>query len=557
MYTPPTRDAVFAALAPGVVKTLARQQSDGGIVAPSIGLPDANTAVVGFVATAGLVYLAQAQRLADFPLSVPPAELLNAATRAADWLLANQRPSGRLDLLTCNYDSGPDAAFALQPLCPLIEFGRGLAERDPDWEAFLSRVERFAYRGAEGMLTGGFHTPNHRWVISGALGQAAAIFPELAERIRPVIASYLAEGIDIDADGMYTERSIGVYDGIVNRSLYLLDQSIGDVPEAGEAARKNLELDLHLLHADGTADTSLSHRQDRGARTVPTGLAESYLLWGFRDNNPVFLKATLDLFDKAGTIASFWLAYALLRYGDLPPVSDTPLPTDFSQHYAHNGLWRVRRGLLTASFFQGGTRLCSLVHGEATLDSVSIHQSYFGVGSFVCDSMTVDEADGTAILRSEAYSKNGRRPGYEMPVGRPVAVGSFYDTLNERDLYALPGCVSEVAVAQTPDGFILHYRTLEGMEGVTAQVAFDFPPGGIWETGDTSFQPQAGQVIFLRQGSGTMRYGDDVIEIGPGADAHRTWNLRDSIPAPGMVRVVIPFHTPIDHTFTLRGRRGL
>ena len=104
---------------------------------------------------------------------------------------------------------------------------------------------------------------------------------------------------------------------------------------------------------------------------------------------------------------------------------------------------------------------------------------------------------------------------------------------------------------RSEEGLELCYQTLDNYPGVTAQLALDFAPGGIWETEDTAVQPQAGQVLFLKRGYGTMRYGNDVIRVGPGAFAHRTWEMRDAETAPDCVRVLLTFHTPVDHRFSL------
>ena len=115
------------------------------------------------------------------------------------------------------------------------------------------------------------------------------------------------------------------------------------------------------------------------------------------------------------------------------------------------------------------------------------------------------------------------------------------EMLSERELRRLSPAESELRIQALSDGFDLRYRTLDGVEGVTTQVAFDFVPGGVWETGDTAFTPQAGAVIFLKSGHGSMRYGNDVIEIGPGADAHRMNPMRDAETAPNHVRVLVTF----------------
>ena len=98
-------------------------------------------------------------------------------------------------------------------------------------------------------------------------------------------------------------------------------------------------------------------------------------------------------------------------------------------------------------------------------------------------------------------------------------------------------------------------RTLDGTAGVTLQIALDFPPGGIWETPATRALTAPGQVIFLQEGYGAMRYGNDVIRIGPGVHAHGTWHMRDAEPAPDHVRVLLTLCVPVDYRFTIRGTR--
>ncbi len=64
-------------------------------------------------------------------------------------------------------------------------------------------------------------------------------------------------------------------------------------------------------------------------------------------------------------------------------------------------------------------------------------------------------------------------------------------------------------------------------------------------------------MLFLKQGYGAMRYGGDVIEIGPGSAAHGMWQMREAEPAPNHVRVLLTFLTPVDCAFTIRAYRGL
>jgi hypothetical protein len=524
----------------------------GGIVYPEWGLAAAGSAT-SFIAGCGFLYLAHVGH-DHRALDLDPAELLAKASLAAEYLLRVQRPSGLIDLRDCNYDSSPDTGFCVQLLCTLIELGRPMVQLDPNLAALLEQVEQFIRRAVPGLCTGGFHTPNHRWVIASALAQAGQLFTDLD--IRPALEAYLAEGFDLDAEGAFNERSSGIYDAVSDRSLLLIADN-WDCPTARSAVKANLEFNLHLLHADGTAETGLSHRQDYGTAPVPLTLASCYLYSAAVEPNPVFVRAAQTLWKNACTPNPGelnWLAYVLLKFGD-PATPSVPLPQDYCRWFPHNGLWRVRRGPLSASFFRGGTRLFTLRFGLAELASVKISANYFGTagGWFIGDSLDVRDHIGT--FRSEGLGRP-RRPGYELPLGRPVPPERYEAMLPERTLRRVPPLTSTLTVQEVDGGFDLRYQTLDGLDRVVAQIAFDFAPGGIWETDEACFKPQASQVIFLKQGCGSMRYSSDVIQIGPGADAHRIWAMRDAEPAPHHARVLMTFVAPIDHCFSIRVWHG-
>ena len=551
---------VLATLEQTVAAAFARQIMDpahpdaGGLIHPDWGVADpSHVTTTPFVTGCALLYLAQSNAPASTP-RLAQAELLARALPAADFLLRSQRPGGLIDLRDVNYDSSPDTGFAVQSLCAALELGGPLAKRDLAYAALLDKVALFVRRAVPGMLSGGFHTPNHRWVMASALAQAGALFPDLP--VAPVVNAYLAEGFDIDDEGAYIEHSSGIYDSVCDRSLLLLADH-WDCPAARPTVAANLNLDLHLLHADGTMETGLSRRQDYGTALVPLGLASAYLHSAAVVPNPHFAAAAAWLWEHAENRRlgdAVWLSYVLLKFGEPDPAA-AALPDDFARYYPHNGLWRVRRGALSASFFRGATRLLTLRYGRAELASLKISANYFGTagGWFIGNSLAV-EGD-TATFRSEGLGRS-RRPGYELPLGRPVPPAQFEAMLPQRELRKLPPLTSSLAVKEVPAGFDFRYRTLDGLDRVTAQIAFDFPPGGIWETGDTVLKPQAGQVIFLKGGHGAMRYGDDVIRIGPGADAHRMWAMRDSEQAPQHVRLLMTFTTPIDHAFSIRLSHG-
>jgi hypothetical protein len=480
--------------------------------------------------------------------------LLQRADLAADYLLKAQRPTGNIDLLSVNYDSSPDTGFTVQQLCTVVELARCAQANTVVWQSLLGKIEIFIRRAIPGILNGGFHTPNHRWVMTSALVQAKSLYPDL--EVAEVVNAYLAEGFDIDEEGLFLERSIGVYDAVNTRSLLLIAAN-WPCPQALDAVTRNLEFNLYMLHDDGTAETGLSRRQDYGVRTVPLGIAHAYLLRHAVQPNPRFVAAAQKLWQCSQQAGEWqlWLAYPLLKHGD-PTPSDAPLPENFSSFFPRNGIWRVRRNRLSASLFGGVTQLLTLIHGAAELTSMKISATYFGglCGRFSADEFTV--ADNTAALLWTGLNRP-RRPGYELPLGRAVPPEQWDARLPERDLRRVPPLRTLLTVQEVHEGFDLRVQTLDGLDGVAFQIAFDFAPGGVWESGDTRLAPQSGQVIFLKQGWGEMRYGSDAIRMGPGAYGHGMFAMREAEPAPGHVRILVAFRTPVDSRLCIRAYRGL
>lgn len=509
-----------------------------------------------FVMSCGLVLLVLEQQPDILPSDMPSQdELLHRISIALDYMHRAQRPSGLLDLRSTNYDSSPDTGFVVEQLCALTSIGRNsslLAEP-------LAKIESFIRRAVPGMLIGGFHTPNHRWVITSALSQARTLFDGLG--VDEVIKSYIAEGFDADDEGAYIERSVGIYDTVSNRALMFFAENWDnhdEVESALDAVNRNLDFDLHLLHADGTAETGLSRRQDYGTRTVPTPLITPLLQYHANRATPLYISAANWFWEKTQdaqqAFDASWLTYCLLKYGELPQT-DVSIPTDFIRHYPKNQIWRVRKDDISASVFGGATRLMTLTYGTIEMSSIKISQTYFGVGHFIAETVTAQ--DNGVILHSSGVQKP-HKPGYELPLNRPVAPDDWSDAFQERDIYPIPPAESELRVNAVDHGFDFHFRTVDGLDQVPVQIAFDFPAGGYWETEDTALQTQGGQVIFLKNGSGKLRLDDDVIEISGGAEGHRYYAMRHAEPVPSdQVRILITFITPVDHQFSIRLSKGL
>lgn len=517
-----------------------------------------------YITTCGLLLIANQSKAKDISL---PDDLLERMEVASEYLLRAQRDTGNIDLRNVNYDSAPDTGFAVQLLCAFYQLAQVPAKADANFadsiKPILTNLEVFIKRATQGMITGGFHTPNHRWVIVAALAQAMALFPDLdaASDVTACIRSYVDEGFDVDAEGTYLERSIGVYDAVTNRSLLLFAEHWDDptdIANVHKAVTSNLNFNLHFFHADATAETGLSHRQDYGSREVPVPLIASYMHSNALQPNAMFARAAQWLWQHAplemADVAWQWQAYVLLKYGELEP-SNEQLPTSYKKHYPINNVWRVRQEDMSATVYGGVSNLMSLVYGNATLSCMKIAQTYFGIGNFVADELSVD---GDSASLNYHGSVRLHKPGYELPLGRKVLREDWQNVIKEREYKPLPPMLSRLELTAFPDGFDFHYETLDGLDTVMVQITFDFPAGGFWETEDTAFRTQAGQEIFLKRGSGKMCFGNEVIELSNGSGEHLYENMRASeTVADGLCRVLMTFLTPVKHSFKLRVSRGL
>ena len=88
-----------------------------------------------------------------------------------------QKDSGLFDYVTCNFSSAPDTAFCIKKLMPIFFFlkdVRGENRTEKEDEIF-GIVNGIIERAAKGIMTGGFHTPNHRWAIASTLIECSKI----------------------------------------------------------------------------------------------------------------------------------------------------------------------------------------------------------------------------------------------------------------------------------------------------------------------------------------------------------------------------------------------
>jgi hypothetical protein len=474
------------------------------------------------------------------------AELVEPLRRAFTYLLAAQHADGTVDYYATNFHSNPDTAFVIEVVSPAYSLLR--ASKSPALAAAATDLGTFIKRGGDGLITGGLHTPNHRWVVCAALAWTNSFFPDARYVARA--DQWLAETIDLDPDGQYTEKSTTVYSPIVNQALINVARLLNR-PALLEPVRRNLEMTLYYVHPDGEVVTEASRRQDRHTRGSMARYYLSYRTLALHDGNGRFAAMARQIERNArsqiGELAAFLTEPALLR--DLPP--DAPLPTDYAKHFAYSNLARIRRGARSGTILANNTTIFSFRHGAAALEAVRFASAFFGKGQFNADLLEV--RDGRYVLRQKLEG-----PYFQPLTAAQIATGDHTkmapngtlanDSRAARARSEVQVQESVVTVTEAGGKFSLEIA-VGGTDHVPVSIELAFRAGGKL----TGVEPIAGatDAFLLKSGTGRYTLGADVIEFGPGRVEHNYTQVRGALPKWDGLSVYVTGLTPFKTTLTI------
>jgi hypothetical protein len=290
-----------------------------------------------------------------------------------------------------NVQSPPDSAFTLNDVCDAHVLAAGGGTELDEVTAALAEI---AGAASAGLLTGGVHTPNHRWELCAALARLHRSFPD--DRLLGRVEEWLSESVDIDAEGLYSERS-AVYAAHVSNPSLLLLADVLDRADLRDAVERNLTATLDLIRPDGTVETVHSRRQDQKHAFPLAPYLPHYRLLAVRTGRGDFARAArlaeAGGIDNPDLLAETLLTPDLCR--PLPAPAEETLPrarylstTRLAAHAsdtAHTVLYggsdvpghrRIRSGLACNPTF------LRLFAGDAVLDAVRLSRGFFDLGPF-------------------------------------------------------------------------------------------------------------------------------------------------------------------------------
>jgi len=451
---------------------------------------------------------------------------------ALTFLEGAQSDDGNIDLLTTNFNSPPDTGFVVHFAASAANIARINGADD------IARLFRPFMSGAgRGMANGGIHTPNHRWVVSAALAQINELYPD--ERFVNRIDAWLAEGIDIDDEGQFTERSTGGYNAVCVNAFAVLAHKL-QRPVLLDPVRKNLNAMAYLLHPNGEVVTEFSNRQDRNTTATMERYWFALRYMAIADGNGLYTSMLKPIEPHAMDLP------LLMEYPNLsaPRPTSSPIPDNYVLDLPRSGITRIRRGKTSATVIhRGNSRWISVHHGNAVINAIRFASAFFGKGQFrpIRFERKGDELHFYQSLEGRYYQP------FSDPKQLPVRQEEYGVKRGRRDVSEVCTMDYEGRIRETTKGLAVSIRAT-GTVGVPLAVEINLRAG----TNISGPEALGDDRYLLRDGMATCTIGDDVILVGPGIGAHRYVQIRGAEEKLSGPSVYLTAYTPFETTLEIQ-----
>lgn len=461
-------------------------------------------------------------------------------TDAAQWLLKIQNADGSIDLHSTNFNSPPDTGFIVKwlgPTCKML-----MDSQLTDKQKLLVPLQAFLQKAGNTLIYGGIHTPNHRWVVCAALGWLHLLWPDQGYVRRA--EQWLAEGIDIDEDGQYDERSTYIYTPLTNRTLIVIARAF-EKPELLEYVRKNLEMSMYYMHPNGEIATEASGRQDKALQGTMESYYFPYRYMALHDANGRFAAMCRMIEETAFEKTVYSSLHNILEdkslWKELPPSQ--ALPENYVKAFQKSGIVRIRRENYDASLISMNPVFFTMHKGHAVIQGIRVASAFFGKGQFTAEEIVKDGTDwvlkrslqGPYYQPLEAHQVTGDNDWKKVP-------RSFRKTSEVQELE------TRIRIREIEGGFEMDIR-IDGSDKVPVTVEMMFRPGGSF----SGLIPADGMADtwLLKDEKAIYTFEKDRIQFGPGSIAHTWLRLRGALPGTDAPTVFLTGFTPFHHKIRL------
>ncbi len=455
-------------------------------------------------------------------------ELYKVIIDALNYIKRVQRPDGTFDLLTTNFYSSPDAGFIVQNLAHAYRIVEkyGFNEK---CEKIKDELYFIIKKAGYGMVNGGFHTPNHRWVIAAALMMAYNIteeapFKEMAKR-------YLNEGIDCDENGEYTERSSGIYNAVNDNALIILSEEMKR-EDLLLHVKRNLNMMLTYIEPDWSLFTQHSTRQDKGEGSnatqafYPIPYYHIYLYMAYKLNNKTYAYVADHIFKNSvkwsKSLPNALYLYMLKEEFKEFDMEKEPISENYHVYYENSGVVRVRNKDATYTILKDSSNFLFFQKGNLKC-RIKMCASFFAKAQFKAQEI---------IKIPNGYKLSFKTQGhYWMPFEETPPTSDWRKMDHgKRKLVNILDLVFDVFIEESEEGINMHLA-VNGCDRVPVKVEFCFSPYSMVQNENFAAMGEPGQSMVVKSGFVDVRNGIDTIKIGPAFGKHAyTTEMRGSEP---------------------------
>lgn len=436
---------------------------------------------------------------------------------ALDFIAKYQRDDGSFDLCSCNFKSTPDTAFDMKRMTYAYNLIKKY-DTDGRFSKIAAKMYAIICFAANALITGGFHTPNHRWGIAAALAASSNIIKDeqLAQRCRNRLQEYFVEPIDSTEDGEYSERSSGNYNAVVNTAMIMLHEELKDESFL-KYVDKNLNMMLMMFDADGTIFTENSLRQDKGKREYPIKYFYQFLYMAHKskDNAEAFSSAAHKIVADAMERRDYSIdcLHLLMLYDWMSDIKLRPsgFPYEYNKYFPYSGLARVKKGNITYSLLENDSKFLFFQNDNIRL-GMKIGISYFQHRNFKAHSIAHNGNTYIMKFRADGW--------YYLPFKEKPATSDWWQMDNsKRETYTNSYTEIIVEVVDIDDGIEVEIKT-NGIDRIPLRVEISLPADGKIYSDNFVLQAKGGGSMILKNGEIKYVKDNNMLRIGGGFGSH-------------------------------------
>lgn len=444
--------------------------------------------------------------------------------------------------------------FCIPDICYAYRFMSALPDPSEDEKRVTEKIYHCVERSAMGLLSSGFHTPNHRWVHTSALYHAYNTLREKDERFTILAEKYLAEKIDIDEYGEFSERSAGMYSAVSDRALCGIAVEAGK-PELFDLVKRNLRLVYRYLERESFIFTQNSRRKDKGEVGSDTPFdfqiyTDICLISYANTRDPEFLQILFSIASRCKEFRTFYtgirpfLLYPILLE-EMPDLSALPpLEEEFHAFYPNSGIVRAKDKTAVYSIVARNPVFFHVTAGDITI-SARMCSSFFAMAQFLPDAI---EKIGEKQYRMRFQAEQD----YKLPFDEPPKGSENYWSMDFQSRKRISRCEYGYTVdfTFTDNGILLHVTTA-GTPNVPFKLEFTVTPNVYVRAGNAMTIGAAGSFICANEGNIELcNYDGDSITIKNAFAKHFYHkDMRGSIPSPAnKFMVYLTDFSPVDRT---------